>query len=161
MKVKEKQEILNKWKILTDTREQNGYKYPNTRIQMLKSGDYSIEYDGKSYENQIVIERKGSVSEIYDATGAGRERWENELERLKLIPIKFVLCEFDYLSLVNEAPPGRLEPQCVYGSIFKWHATFNIPFIFVKNHKNGRDYLYKYFWEYLTHIILGIDKEVI
>lgn len=153
---KEQEKRLSYFKILTDTREQTAYKFPNSEIQMLKQGDYSVEFEGVNYENCIVVERKSSVSEIFSATGSGRKRWENELERLKPIDIKFVLCEFDFMDYVNECPPGLLEPSCVYGSLAKWQVQYNIPFIYCGNRANARAYMYKVFYEYVKHIILGL-----
>lgn len=147
--------------VLIDTREQQPYKFPNHEIQGLKTGDYSIEFDGKSYENEVVIERKGNVSEIYSAAGSGRERFERELERLAVIPNKFILAEFDYMDLVNAQPPGLLDAQSVYGSIIKWHLYYGVPFIFCKNRVNARSYMYKYFYNYVKWKILkaGTNNE--
>jgi len=123
----------------------------------LKCGDYSIEYNGVYYYNQIVIERKGDVSELFSATGSQRDRWERELEKLSLIPIRFVLCEFDYMDIVNDQPPGKLPASAVYGSIAKWHSVYNVPFIFCGNKRNARNYLFKLFYFYVKHIILSDD----
>jgi hypothetical protein len=146
--------LIKKMVILTDNREQTPWRFPNQRNCTLKSGDYSVEYDGKSYEDIIIIERKSSVSEIFSATGSGRERWERELERLQGVYYRFVLCEFDYMSFLNDAPPGRLATSAVYGSIPSWHIQYNTPFVMCGNRVNARAYAYKIFYEFIKYKVL-------
>jgi len=157
MNQKEKEEIeINRFKIFTDNREQLPFKFPNTIYGTLPCGDYTVEFEGKLYNNQIVIERKGGISEIYGATGSGRDRWERELEKLKSVEIKMVLCEFSYMDLVNKQPFGKLPSSAVYSSICSWQAQYNIPFIFCENRVNARGYLYKLFYEFTKHNILNL-----
>lgn len=150
-----KEDQIKEFKILTDTREQLPFKFPNSSIYTLPYGDYTIEYNNRPYYDKIVVERKGAVSEIYSATGSGRDRWERELEKLSKIDVKLVLCEFSYLDLVNKQPFGKLPSSAVYGSICKWQAVYDIPFIFCENKANARAYLYKLFWSYTKHKILN------
>ena len=151
LKKAEEREMLSRYNILTDNREQEPFLYPNTVRGTLDFGDYTIEWDGVSQIGMVCCERKGSVSELYQATGSERERFERQLERMKNCSLKFVLCEFDYMSIVTNAPPGILEPQCVYGSIIKWHSVYNVPFIFCKNRTNAKNYLWKFFWEFVKY----------
>lgn len=145
---------IKKMVILTDTREQLPYKFPNQRFCKLDYADYTVEYDGKSYLDQIVIERKSNVSELFQATGSSRERWCRELERMKDVPVRFVLCEFSFNDIVNCQPPGILSASAVYGSCIKWHGVDGLPFIFCGNRVNARGYLYKIFYEYVKWKIL-------
>jgi DNA excision repair protein ERCC-4 len=156
-KKEQEEQAISKFFILTANNEQLPYKFPNSKayIMPLGHGDYTIEYGGKPYYDEIVVERKGSVSEIYGAVGSGRERWERELENLSKIKIALVLCEFSYLDLVTQAY-GAMSPSAVYGSICSWHATYGIPFIFCENRVNARAYLYKLFRKYVEHKILRL-----
>ena len=149
--------IIRKFNILIDTREQQPYLFPNSVEYTLPYGDYSIEYNGAYYYNQIIVERKGAVSELFSATGSQRDRWERELEKLRVIPIRLVLCEFDYMDIVNDQPPGKLPASAVYGSIAKWHGVFNIPFIFCGNKRNARGFLFKLFYEFVKYKIVNDD----
>lgn len=152
-----KENQIKQFKILTAKNEQQPYKFPNSKLYTMPMGhgDYTIEYDGHSYYDKIIIERKGNVSEIYNATGSGRQRWERELENLCKVDVKLVLCEFSYLDLVNKQPYGNLPSSSVYASICKWQAVYDVPFIFCENKSNARAYLYKIFYEYVKHKILN------
>ena len=150
-----KESLIKRFKIFTDNREQIPFKYPNTVYGTLQYGDYTVEYDGKLFNDKIIVERKGGISEIYSAAGSGRERWERELEKMKDVPVKLVLCEFSYMDLVNKQPYGKLPSSAVYGSICSWQARYGLSFIFCENRVNARGYLYKLFYSYVSHQILG------
>jgi hypothetical protein len=155
---KKQEEAVDKFVILTANNEQRPYSYPNSKAFSMPMGfgDYTIEYDGKPYYDKIIVERKGAVSEIYGASGSGRDRWERELENLSKVDVAIVLCEFSFMDLVNKQPFGKLSASSVYGSICKWNAVYGIPFIFCENRCNARGYLYKLFREYVAYKILGL-----
>ena len=148
--------LIKQFQIVIDTREQTPYKFSNSISRGLKYGDYTVSYNGKSYEDKIVIERKSAISELYSATGKERERWERELEKLKKVEIKMVLCEFSFLDIVNFPPPGILEASAVYGSIASWQVVYGVPFIFCQNRNNARAYTWKVFYEFVKHRILEV-----
>lgn len=57
----------------------------------LKFGDYSFILDDKSYETEIVIERKGSLTELAGNLTKGRIRFENEFQRANDAGCKIIL----------------------------------------------------------------------
>ena len=151
-----KESLIKQFKILTANNEQMPYKFPNTKFYTMPMGhgDYTIEYKDRPYYDKIIVERKSDISEIYNATGSGRERWERELKKLSQIDIAIVLCEFSYMDLTNKQQHGILPAQAVYGSICKWQAVYRVPFIFCENRQNARAYMYKLFYKYVEHVIL-------
>jgi len=158
MNQKEKQnETINKFIILTDTREQKPYKFPNTKICTLPYGDYTVEYDGKNYLDQIVIERKGGVGELFGFAGTGRERFVRELEKMRDVKYKYILCEFDYLSIVNNQPPGILPASQVYATMFSFMIKYQITPLFFNSYANGRDALYTILRYFVKYEILKIN----
>lgn len=149
-------EKLNRFKILTDTREQIPFKFPNTKVCCLPYGDYTVEYDGKSYIDQIVIERKGGIGELFGFSGTGRERFVRELEKMEGVKYKYILIEGDYLSIVNNQPPGIMPASTVYATIFSFMIKHNITPLFFNNHQNCRSALYIIFKFFVKYEILGI-----
>ena len=157
MKKKSKESLINNFKIFTDNREQNPWTYAGyTIFGTLSYGDYTIFHNGKIYSDQIIIERKGAVSEIFQASGKERERFEKELEKMKDAPHKYILCEFDFMEATNNPPPGVMSITSVYGSICKWMVFYNIPFIFCGNRRNARAVCFKLLQEYFEHKILNL-----
>jgi len=155
-KKQEQEELINRFKILTDTREQQPYGFPNTKIVTLPYGDYTVEYDGKSYLDKICIERKGSISELFSFSGKGRERFIRELEKMKDVKFKYILIEGDFLSIVNDQPPGILPASNVYATIFSFMIKYQITPLFFNNHQNGRSALYKILQFFVKYEILKI-----
>lgn len=155
MKKSSKEDLINKFEIVVDVREKTPYKFKNSVAWALPFGDYTVSYGGVFYQNKIVVERKSNVSELYSATGSPRERWERELEKLSKVNIKFILCEFSFLDIVNKQREGVLQASSVYGSIASWQVRFGVSFIFCENRNNARAYLWKVFYEYVKHNILG------
>jgi len=159
MKKLSQENLIKQFRVIVDSREQLPYRFQNSITKGLPTGDYTIQYDNRSYEDRIVCERKSRVGELYAATGRNRERWERELERLSKIEFRYVILEMDWLDIVNKQPPGLLESSCVYGSIIDWHIKYNIPFLFLHNRTNARMFIWKLFYFFTEKEILGIHKE--
>ena len=158
MNKKELQDLeINKFIILTDNREQQPYRFPNTKMCTLSYGDYTVEYEGVNYLDKIVIERKGSMSELFSFSGTGRERFVRELEKMKDVKFKYMLIEADYLSIVNDQPPGLLPASHVYSTIFSFMIKYRIVPLFFNNDQNGRNALYKILQFFVKYEILKIN----
>ncbi len=156
MKKLSQDDLIKQFRVITDTREQLPYHFIGAITKGLPCGDYSICYGNKTYENEIIIERKGAVSEIFSACGKERERFENELEKLAKIKYKWIIAEFSLLDLVNFQPPGIMNVSAVYGSLISWTVKYNVPVIFCQNRSNGRSWVYKLFYFFVKYEILKI-----
>jgi len=92
--------------IIRDTREKEGYTFEpsSTRYHTCKgmvdrkldTGDYSIE----GLEDRLCIERKASVVELAGNVGHDRQRFLNEIERMKEFPHKYIILEFSLSDLM-------------------------------------------------------------
>ncbi len=121
--------------ILIDQREQLPYDFesmtpestlkPHEQLQMpymehLQTGDYSLA----GFQGQIAVERK-SLPDLYSTLGKGRERFEDEMHRLSLIPHAFVVVEASIHSILFEPPVRSLMlPKAVYRSIVAWMLQY-------------------------------------
>lgn len=98
-----KEQLKVKYSIIRDSREKpnQGWVFQpderiiSTQIKALKEGDYTIE----GLENKVIIERKGGLSEF--AKNVIEDRFERELERLKVYPFSFLLLEFSMEDLID------------------------------------------------------------
>jgi ERCC4-type nuclease len=123
--------------ILVDTREQDlhilkdldrlGIQYKRKKLNF---GDYSFEIDGASYENCIVVERKGSITEIIGNFTKGRERFRKEFERAK--GSKVILMIEDSLERLNAHEyRSRMTPSDVLKFLKTWAYKFQLDIRFV------------------------------
>ena len=80
--------FAKKVKVLCDTREQCNqhiiqYLHANgiaTESRKLDFGDYSFEINGKCFERSCIVERKGSVDELFGNFVHDRERIQKEFD---------------------------------------------------------------------------------
>lgn len=124
--------------ILIDTREQDLHilrKLDTLNIQYkrkkLNYGDYSFEIGGISYENRIVIERKGSITEIIGNFTKGRERFRKEFERSKGCRV-ILMVEASIEQLEAGQYRSRMSPKDLKSFLKTWCNKFQIELKFVE-----------------------------
>jgi len=124
--------------ILIDTREQQFKHITNEldrlqivwKIKKLSWGDYSFEWNSKSYENEIVIERKGSLDEIIGNFTKGRERFKREFERAKGCKL-ILIVESSMEQLENHEYRSRMSPKDLKSFLNTWCNKFQLELIFI------------------------------
>lgn len=96
--------------VIKDTREQNGFDLEfygfNVINRKLDTGDYSIE----GMEDILCIERKASTGEIAMNFGKEVKRFNAEIERMKSIKYKYLICEFT-IDILMKFPTGSGIPK--------------------------------------------------
>jgi hypothetical protein len=90
---------MSEFMVLQDTREKKPWDFSffgldQTR-KIVKTGDYTIE----GYEDKITIDRKRSVSELYQNLFKERDRFEREMVRMEGMEA-YILCEFPYSDVL-------------------------------------------------------------
>jgi ERCC4-type nuclease len=111
------------------TKELDGFKIP-WRVQKLDFGDYSMVSDEVSYENQIVIERKGSLDELIGNFTVGRERFRKEFERSAGCKI-ILMVEASMLQLEAGQYRSRMSPTDLKSFLKTWCNKFQLELKFV------------------------------
>jgi ERCC4-type nuclease len=144
--------------IYVDTREQNCQKIVNYfnekgipwKSKKLEYGDYSLEIDGVSHENKIVIERKGSLDELAGNFTKGRERLKREFERAKEDGCKVVLMieNGSYELIMKHAYRSFFTPKAFYASLKSWEEKEYFQVEFVRKVKAG-EFIVGKFLEYI------------
>lgn len=112
--------------IVTDTREQNPYKFRDLGIEnvvkKLEFGDYSI----LGMENIITVERK-SQGDFYGSIGKDRNRFKKriiELSKLQWAGLVIEATEDELLC--PEISWSYIGAESVYGSITAFEAKYNV-----------------------------------
>lgn len=129
---------VSKYTVIRDTREKEGMGWlwsksrycEGTIARKLDQGDYAIE----GYEDLMVIERKGSVSEWAQNLGVNWDRFERELERSRHIKYFWIVLEFDMKDVMN-FPVGSGIPRKSWSSL-----RFKGPFILKRTLDIMKDY---------------------
>lgn len=164
MNQKELEAILSKMVILIDTREQQikhitayfdkkGIKY--TR-QKLDCGDYSFKVDERSYENEIVVERKNSLEELSGNFTTQRERFEREFQRCKGKII--LLVENGSIDKILEHKyRSELSVNAFLGSLQTFENRYDINTKFVSYVSAGK-IIYSTFIYFLREQMKGVSR---
>ena len=167
---KEKQEIINSMVVLVDTREKNnqtlldiwdkkGLKY---KKKTLDYGDYSVMIPKNDklniprdiyFDQKIVVERKGSLSEISGNLTIGRDRLEKELA---LSPLhKVTLIENgSFEDIANGNYDTQYNKKSFLASLFTFQFRYDMPIVYVSEQKYTALYIRMYFEYYLKTLIL-------
>lgn len=128
--------VICPFTVLVDSREQAPYTFESipatgihqyvvpTRMTGLPSGDYSID----GCEQLIAIERK-SLEDLYGTLGAGRERFEREVERLNQMQFAAIVIEADLREIWRPSEfrsqwVSQLNPRSVEGTIVAWSIRY-------------------------------------
>lgn len=86
--------------IVQDTREKKPWSFEFFGVEQIretvKTGDYTIV----GYENQITVDRKQSIGELYQNLFKDYTRFKKEMERMECME-SYVLCEFPYSDILN------------------------------------------------------------
>lgn len=96
-------------------------------MRKLETGDYSATLGDMTFENDIFIERKMSLTEICGNFTQNRERFEREFTRAKAVGAKpFIIIENDSLDDVYLGNyRSQVKPQSLIGSLLTWQTRYN------------------------------------
>ena len=146
--------------ILIDTREQQ-YQHITSKLEQqniaykfkkLNFGDYSFEIDGVSYENKVVVERKGSISEVITNFTKGRKRFENEFKRARGCKV-YLMIEALESDIDKHNYKSSMTPSKVKSFLKTWTYYFGLQLVFLDKF-DVADFILGEFRNYLTK-----DKE--
>ncbi len=113
--------------IIQDSREQSPLKFEGHTVEIagLQSGDYSC----KNFERHIALERK-SLPDLLMCMGTERDRFCNELQRLKAYPLRAVIVEGSFNDIVLGSYRSKITPAAAVGSLSSWYMKYKIGFFF-------------------------------
>ncbi len=133
-------------KIIVDTREKTGkweFCDAETITTKLETGDYTV----LGLEDFLCIERKRSTTEIATNLGVDIKRFTRELERMALIPLSYIICEFTIQSVLS-FPEGsglttkqksevRINGKYMVKLLSSFKDKYNIDVIYAGNRDNA------------------------
>jgi ERCC4-type nuclease len=130
--------------IITDTREKRPYKWDNSIVGTLKTGDYTVQ----GYESQVAIERK-SKADAYGSIGGGRKRFEREFERLSGYEYAVLVIECTYRDFLITPIHSKLNSKVAINTLYSWSIKYGVNIWFADNREYGKKLVYgllEMFW---------------
>jgi ERCC4-type nuclease len=151
--------ILDSITILIDTREHSEgncaaiMRYFDSKgikhiRKALKFGDYSFYIPAfpeigldtsSSFENELVFERKASITELSGNLSQNRERFENEFIRAKEVGAKVILLveNGSFMDILQHKYRTGLNEKSYIASLFSFQHRFNIDIQFIPAKMTG------------------------
>jgi len=166
---KELREIIKSLVILVDTREQENLhiiefltkKKIQIKSKKLDFGDYSFFLPKNSdlsinrdiyFDKQIVVERKGSLSELAGNLTADRERFEKELIRKKDTKMHLLIEGGDWLKINQGMYRSDYKPQSFLATLYAYMARYDISINFTTKELAGQ-FIYSTFYYFLREYL--------
>lgn len=131
-------EHLREMIIISDTREQYPYIFPNyvaVKRDTLNTGDYSVV----GMESIITVERK-SKTDLFGSLGKGRARFKREFQRLSEIPKAYLMVESSLENLSKRPSYSRMNPVSVIRSLISWSEKYNVHIIYAGDRESAELY---------------------
>jgi len=142
--VKKKPE--NNFTIVIDSRENHPYKYSQSVVKALKSGDYSI----LGLEDRIAIERK-TKEDAFSSLGAGRARFEKEMERLSGYDYGAIVIESNLDDFLNPPAFTQMNPKAAINSLISWSVKYKVFIFFASDRRHAEALTYRILEKYFKH----------
>lgn len=143
-------DILKNILILVDTREKKNqhildYFDANNipyRFEKLDVGDYELhipDYPELGLNGSIVVERKGSLSELAGNYTKGRERFKREFDRAKVSgqKVHMVVETATWKKILNGTYRSEFHPKSYTASILTWNIRNDCPTWFCEKSEAG------------------------
>lgn len=171
LKEKDIKKIIDNIVIIIDGREKDTYiaetldKY-NIKHELvaLKSGDFSayippipeLEFEGMDFRDELVVERKNSLSEISQNLTKHKDRFKREFERSNARII--IMIEDSYKNGAHGNYKSNIEPKSLLGLLHSWQFKYDSPIVYIDK-EVAPLYIYNTFKYYLRGILKGLKTD--
>lgn len=146
MKILEERYHVN---IISDSREQNCFPFTDYNCTVipgtLTTGDYSVV----GLEHRCAVERKSLDDLLGCLTGAGRERFERELQRAKGLDAFAVVVEASMQDMAEHKYRSKMLPHAALQSVLAFTMRYRTPFIWAGSRKGAEYATYHFLRHYL------------
>ncbi|MEN6358251.1 MAG: ERCC4 domain-containing protein [Armatimonadota bacterium] len=123
--------------VVVDTREKEPYTFDPARVEVVRralaAGDYSL----LGLESSVAVERK-SMEDFVGTVIRGRERFANELAKLRGCEFACVVVEGSLMDVLSGNYRSDAHPNAVLGSALSIIVDYRIPVFFCSNRQAAR-----------------------
>ena len=130
-------------RILVDTREKTPWKFTEAatveRVN-LPTGDYSLA----GFTDRVAIERK-SLPDLVMCVGPERERFMDEMRRLRAYDVRAVVVEAAIDDVLAHAYRSNTAPQSVIGTTVAIWSDYNVTTLWAGDARNAANLVERLF----------------
>lgn len=114
--------------IVCDTREQE--PLPIRRLPVIRAGLYTGDYSVAGLESLFAIERKSIADLVSCCAASNRERFENELHRLRGFRFRRLLIVGERGDIERGEYRSSIRPAAVLGTLAAFEVRYDCPVVF-------------------------------
>ena len=114
--------------IVIDTREQE--PLPIVRLPAVRGGLYTGDYSVAGLEGLFAVERKSVPDLVSCCAASNRERFENELHRLRGFRFRRLLVIGTRQEIESGAYRSSIRPAAVLGTLNAFEVRYDVPVVF-------------------------------
>ncbi|MEO7032726.1 MAG: ERCC4 domain-containing protein [Polyangiaceae bacterium] len=121
--------------ILVDNREQAPLRFSaavDVEVVCLPVGDYSV----RGSTEVVALERK-RLGELATCCGTDRERFIEQIERMRVYPVRGLIIEADLDGVLSKAYASQINPLSVLGTLIKFSSDWQVPIWFAGDARNA------------------------
>lgn len=142
--------------IVCDTREQA--PLPITRLPVIRAGLYSGDYSIAGLESVFSIERKSISDLVGCCVNSNRERFENELHRLRGFRFSRLLIIGARAEIERGEYRSKITPASVLGSLCAWEIRFDIPVVWADTPAAGAALVERWAWYFSRQAVESVNS---
>ncbi len=114
--------------IVVDSREQTPLTF--TRLPSVRAGLLTADYSIKGLESVFGIERKSIADLVSCCAGSNRERFENELHRLRGFRFRRLLIVGTREEIERHEYRSQIAPAAVLGTLSAFEVRYDCPVVY-------------------------------
>ncbi len=114
--------------VIVDTREQD--PLPIARLPVMRAGLLTGDYSVAGLEALFAVERKSIADLVSCCAASNRERFENELHRLRGFRFRRLLIIGSRAEIEAGAYRSSIRPAAVLGTLAAFEARYDCPVVF-------------------------------
>ncbi len=130
--------------IVCDTREQD--PLPIASLPVIRSGLYTGDYSVSGLESIFAVERKSIGDLVSCCAASNRERFENELHRLRGFHFRRLLVIGTLAEIERGGYRSTIRPAAVLGTLAAFEVRYALPIVFAPTPSEGAALVERWAW---------------
>ncbi len=130
--------------VVIDTREQT--PLPIRRLPTIRAGLLTGDYSVAGLESWFAVERKSVADLVSCCAASNRERFENELHRLRGFRFRRLLIVGTREEIEAGEYRSSIRPAAVLGTLAAFEIRYDLPAVFVPTPEAGAEHVERWAW---------------
>lgn len=137
--------------VVIDTREQD--PLPIERLPSIRAGLYTGDYSIAGLESVFAVERKSIPDLVACCAASNRDRFENELHRLRGFRFKRLLVIGTRQEIEAGQYRSNIKPAAVLGTLAAFESRYDVPTVYAATPREGAALVERWGWYMAREVV--------